>query len=216
MTQIIELIWSKSGFIIFNILKNHNPQPMYDSFKTYLESHIKLTEKEWQIIKSKLYIDRCDKGEILLQANQVCQYAYFLIEGCMRSFYLQSNGNEATRLILCEGDTMSALASFISQRPSEEALQAVETCKYLRISRKDFYELLKLVPGWETYFRMRLESAQLLSTWRMESLLSMNAKQRYTHLLQTRPEMIQRLPNHIIASYLGITQESLSRIKSKK
>ncbi len=189
---------------------------MYSNFKTYLESHISMTEQDWQIIKSKLYIENCNKGDILLQQKQICQYAYFLIEGCMRSFYVQENGNEATRLILCEGETISALASFISQKPSEEALQALENCKYLRMSRKDFYELLKFVPCWETYFRMRLESAQLSNTIRMESLLNMNAKQRYARLLLTKPEMIQRLPNHIIASYLGITQESLSRIKSKK
>jgi CRP-like cAMP-binding protein len=134
----------------------------------------------------------------------------------MRTFYVQENGNEATRLILCEGETMAPLASFISQKPSEEALQALENCNYLRMSRRDFYELLEIIPSWETYFRMRLEAAQILSAWRMASLLNMDAKQRYAHLLRTKPEMIQRLPNHIIASYLGITQESLSRIKSKK
>ena len=189
---------------------------MYDNFKAYLERHIKMSEQEWQMIKSKLSIGYCNKGEILLQVNQVCHHTYFLMEGCMRTFYLQENGNEATRLILCEGETMSALASFINQQPSDETLQAIEPCKYLRMSRKDFYELLKTVPSWETFFRMRLESAQVLNSWRMESFLSMNAKQRYAQLMQAKPEMIQRLPNHIIASYLGITQESLSRIKSKK
>jgi CRP-like cAMP-binding protein len=189
---------------------------MYENFKTYLEHHISMTESEWQIIQSKLYIEQCNKGDILLQMNQVCQNAYFLMEGCMRTFYIQENGNEATRLILCEGETMSALASFIEQKPSQEILQALESCKYLRISRKDFYELLTQVSSWETYFRRRLEAAQLLNSWRMESLLSMDAKQRYAQLLRTKPEMVQRLPNHVIASYLGITQESLSRIKAKK
>jgi CRP-like cAMP-binding protein len=189
---------------------------MYEDFKTYLERHIVISEAEWCTIKSRLYVGKSPKGAILLRMNQVSQNVYFLIEGCMRTFYVQENGNEATRLILCEGETMAPLASFISQKPSEEALQTLENCKYLRMSRQDFYELLEFIPSWETYYRMRLEAAQILSAWRMESFLSMNAKQRYAQLLQTKPEMIQRLPNHIIASYLGITQESLSRIKAKK
>jgi CRP-like cAMP-binding protein len=203
---------------VLNDLNTHKrkSQSMYEGFKTYLERHIIMSETEWCLIQTKLYVSESKKGTILLRINQVSQNTYFLIEGCMRTFYVHENGNEATRLILCEGETMAPLASFISQKPSEEALQTLENCKYLRMSRQDFYELLVLIPSWETYFRMRLEAAQILSTCRMESLLNMGAKQRYAQLLQTKPELIQRLPNHIIASYLGITQESLSRIKAKK
>lgn len=189
---------------------------MYEIFKAYLNRYISISENEWQIIRSKLYMEKAQKGEILLSINQVCRNAYFIVEGAMRTFYIQENGNEATRLILFENETMAALSSFINQQPSEEALQALENCRLLRMSRQDFYELLQLIPKWETYFRMRLEAAQILNTWRMESFLSMDAKNRYMCLLQNKPEMVQRLPNHIIASYLGITQESLSRIKAKK
>ncbi|MEO0042814.1 MAG: hypothetical protein RL329_2262 [Bacteroidota bacterium] len=189
---------------------------MYEIFKAYLNRYISISENEWQLIKSRLYTDKAYKGEILLYINQVCQNTYFIAEGSMRTFYIQENGNEATRLILFENETMAALSSFINQQPSEEALQALENCRLLRMSRQDFYELLQLIPKWETYFRMRLEAAQVLNTWRMEGFLSMDAKNRYMYLLQNKPEMVQRLPNRIIASYLGITQESLSRIKAKK
>jgi CRP-like cAMP-binding protein len=189
---------------------------MYENFKTYLSRYITISESEWQLIEPRLYIDKAVKGEILLHANQVCKNVYFIVEGSMRTFFLSKNGNESTRLILFEHETMAALASFINQEPSEESIEALENCTMLRMSRQDFYELLSLVPKWETYFRMRLEAAQVLNTWRMQTLLSMDAKHRYVKLLETYPIMIQRLPNHIIASYLGITQESLSRIKSKR
>jgi CRP-like cAMP-binding protein len=189
---------------------------MYVELANEFGNYVELTETELTTILSKFKPITVVKNEVLLAKGSVSRYLYFVQKGCLRSFYLQDNGQEATRLIAFEQTFCSALSSFITQKPTNEYLQALEDSHLLMIHKSDFDALLAEICSFERFYRQRLENAQVVNTWRLESLLSMTAKKRYEHLLQYEPRIIQRLPNKIVASYLGITQESLSRLKAGK
>jgi hypothetical protein len=129
-------------------------------------------------------------------------------------FLIDDNGNESTRFLIFEGRFGTAFPSFTLRQPSAAAIQSIEASEILMISYQDYQTLLNVVPGWERMARIGLEMDYIDSIVRIESLISMDAKQRYNILMKQNPKLIQRLPNKIVADYLGISQETLSRLKS--
>ena len=134
----------------------------------------------------------------------------------MRVFFIKEDGSEVTRRIIFENAFTTTLVGFISRKPSPEYTQALEPTTLLYITRDDFYMLLETIPEWEKYYRLYLEYAYVNNTNRLMSFLTQDATERYRLLLEESPEIVQRLPNRIVASYLNISPETLSRLKSKK
>jgi CRP-like cAMP-binding protein len=189
---------------------------MYNSFAKILNSYAELTSTEQQAILSKLKPLSVAKNEFLVVKGDVSRYFYYLHSGCVRNFSIQDNGQESTRCIAFEQSFVGNLSSFLSQQPSEEFLQALEDSKFLMLHKSDFDTLLQESRVFERIYRQQLERTWLTNNWRLDSFLSMPAKKRYEHLIKTDPQIISRLSNKIVASYLGITQESLSRLKTGK
>lgn len=152
---------------------------------------------------------------MLLQADQLAEHMYFVGQGCLRIFFIQDNGQEATRLLSFENQFATALVSFITHTASFEYVQALEDTQLLAIGRADFYQLLDAVPAWERFYRRYLEHAYVGNTTRLHSFLTLDARTRYQQLLAQSPAVVQRLPNKLVASYLHLSQETLSRLKSK-
>ncbi|MCA4900029.1 MAG: Crp/Fnr family transcriptional regulator [Cytophagales bacterium] len=166
-------------------------------------------------IVSKFEGRKTKRNEILQKSGEVSRYVFFVNKGCGRTYYIQPDGGESTRYIAIEGDFFSSLSSFITQQPTLEFVQAIEPSELLMISRNNFTELLNTSLAFEKIYRQSMEYAYLLTTWRLESFITRDAKARYEFLLQTDPDLVLRLSNKIVASYLGISQETLSRLKSK-
>lgn len=156
------------------------------------------------------------RNDLLLACGEVCHNAYFICAGCLRTYFIDEKGEEKTRYIAFENHFVSAFASFITQTPSAEGVQALEDCRLLRISQTDFYKLVDTHLVFASLYRKSLEQSQVFATWRIETMISMTAKERYENLLQQMPEVVLRLSNKHVASFLGITQESLSRLKKGK
>lgn len=156
------------------------------------------------------------KNEFLVSHGQLGQHLYFVKKGCIRIFFINEEGHESTRFLALENHFTSALVSFITEVPSVEYVQALENSELLCINRKDFFFLLQKFPVWEQFYRHYLEFAYVTNTNRLMSFITMDAKTRYENLLKERPIIVKRLPNKVIASYLNISQETLSRLKSKK
>lgn len=154
--------------------------------------------------------------EVLLRPDQLAERMYFVEQGCLRIFFIQDNGQEATRYLAFEGQFATALVSFITGTPSLEYLQALEDTQLHYISRVDIYHLLDTVPAWEPFYRRYLEGAYVTNTTRLHSFLTLDAHTRYQQLLAQSPTVVQRLPNKLVASYLNLSQETLSRLKSKR
>lgn len=169
-----------------------------------------------ELILSAFHPRSFARKEIFSKPGETSKHVYFVNKGCMRAYYIQPDGEECTRYIAFEGDFFSSLASFITRQPSLEFAQALEPSEVMAIHRDSFDMLLKGSIAFEKIYLRSLESAYLINTWRLESFITRDAKERYEFLLQKKPEIVQRLANKIVASYLGISQETLSRLKSKR
>lgn len=188
---------------------------MYKQLTHYISSHISVGEDELNIILSYFKPLKLKKNELLVTHGQTSQRTYFVGHGCLRIFFINEEGQDATRYFAFENQFATALVSFITGEPSEEFIQAAEHCELLYIAHKDFYHLLDIIPQWEKFYRHYLEKAYVNNTKRLMSFLTQDATEKYRQLLDEHPIIVRRLPNKMIASYLNISQETLSRLKSK-
>jgi len=155
------------------------------------------------------------KNTILLAKDEIANKIYFVNEGCLRTYYLTEQGHEKTRFIAIEGQVAGSLNSFITGRPSSEFVATLEDAQLFYITRTRFYQLVKEFSEWERFYLKLLESAYSYQNKRIAEMVTLDAGSRYTLLIKENPEYIKRLSNKILASYLDITQETLSRLKSK-
>lgn len=155
------------------------------------------------------------KNTVLLSEGKICREFYYIENGCIRTYFITKQGQEKTRFVALDCSIGTALTSFISQKPSFEVIDALEDTKLLAISYDDFYELNKKITPWKEFYLKILEMAYSFQNKKLESLVTLSAKQRYDELLVDNSVLVQRLSNKVLASYLDITQETLSRLKSK-
>jgi len=188
---------------------------MYQVLKEYLNRHLQITDEELAAFCSKFKLKITKRNEILLAAGNICRYVYFVNKGCLRVYLVDENGRESTRILIPENNFGTAFPSFILQEPSMAFIQSVEPSEVLLLSYEAFKQLPDILPAWEKIYRINLEQAYIASIKRIESLITMGAKERYVLFMENSPGLIQRLPSKIIADYLGISQETLSRLKSK-
>lgn len=182
----------------------------------YIKEIITPTDEELATILACFKPMEVEKNELLVMQGQTSQRTFFVGQGCLRIFFITEDGQEATRYIAFENNFATCLSSFIAKAPSLEFVQALIPSSLLYITHKDFYHLLEIIPSWEKFYRHYLEKAYVNNTNRLMSFLALDAKERYRQLLETNPEVVQRLPNKIVATYLNISQETLSRLKSKR
>ncbi|SEP04561.1 Crp/Fnr family transcriptional regulator [Mucilaginibacter sp. OK283] len=189
---------------------------MHPVLKQYFSGKIDLSAGHEALIDRCFKLKHAKRNEILVPKGSVAKNIYFVIKGCLRVFLVDDSGNESTRFLIFENNMGTAFPSFINGTPSLAAIQSLEASELLVLSRHDRDLLLKVVPGWETMYRIGLEQDYIASIQRIESLITMDSKTRYQVLMDTRPDIIRRLPNKIVADYLGISQETLSRLKAHR
>ena len=188
---------------------------MYQVLKEYIKRQIDVTDEDVAVFCSKFKPKEVKRGEILLEAGSVCRHMYFVNKGCLRVYLVDDAGRESTRVLIPEGRFGTAFPSFILQEPSQAFIQSIGPSEILYLTYTDFRALPDIMPAWEKLYLINLEQGYIESIKRIESLITMGAKERYALLMENSPGLIQRLPSKIIADYLGISQETLSRLKSK-
>jgi len=188
----------------------------YDNLRKTLSVNLDITDGQWATIAGCFKPLTAKRNEILLEKGKIARHMYFIARGCLRILLIDDAGQEATRFLLFEGQMGTAFPSFITKQPSKASIQCVEPSEMLIIDYNDYQQLIEEMPGWETMTRLNLERAYIDAIERIESLITMDARQRYDILLKQNPIIVQRLPNKFVADYLGISQETLSRLKSKK
>ncbi|HEY4325289.1 MAG TPA: Crp/Fnr family transcriptional regulator [Mucilaginibacter sp.] len=189
---------------------------MHDVLKNSLVGLTALSDEQWAFVLNHFKSKTTKRNELLLEKGNTCQNIYFVVKGCLRIFLAGDDGQESTRIFIFEGNFGTAFPSFVLRQPSAAAIQSIEASDVLYISYQHFQTLLETIPGWEKMYRIILEKGYIESILRIESLISMDAAERYNILLEKNPKLIQRLSAKIVADYLGISQETLSRLKSRK
>ncbi|MFW0735969.1 Crp/Fnr family transcriptional regulator [Flavobacterium sp.] len=187
----------------------------YEQLAAYIKKRIAVSDENLNTILSYFKPLQQSKNELLLSAGQTSQHTYFVTKGCLRIYFINEEGKDVTRYIAFENQIATALVSFITKMPSTEYIQVIEKSELLYISHEDFNHLMEIIPQWREFYCSYLEKAYVNNTNRLMSFTTMDALERYSQLLKINPAIVKRLPNKIVASYINISQETLSRLKSK-
>lgn len=180
---------------------------------TDISKYLSLSEEEFDHYHGSLKVRTYKKKAALLPIGAICREAFFILEGCIR-YYNELDGEEHTGQFFFEGSWYSDYESFLLERPSDQAIQALEKTTVAVLSKSTLEQLYKDIPKFERFGRFMAENAFMGLRKRTESLAQLSAQERYDQLVKTRPKVIQRVPQHYIASYLGIRPQSLSRIRN--
>jgi CRP-like cAMP-binding protein len=188
---------------------------MYELLQKYITDRIETDEETLNLIFSKFKPLKIKRNTFLLTEGEICNHYYFVNKGCIRLMNITDNGQENTRYIAFEGSFGTALPSLINQKPAFEFIQAIENSELLVINREDFYDLVNKTQSFGLIYRQILEISFISAQRRIYGFQGLEAIDKVRMLLDVQPFILTRLSNKIVASYLGITPETLSRLKTQ-
>jgi CRP-like cAMP-binding protein len=186
-------------------------EPLLD----YINNYVSLTDEEVEILISKVTYRTYLKGQYIVQQGDICKYECFVISGCTKTFYLDTEGQEHIVMFSIEDWWTSDMGSFITQTPADYSIQCIENTEVIQFSYEIIEGLYAAIPKLERFFRQIIEKALVASQKRIVRSFSLTAKDQYLYFREQYPKIEQRIPQYMIASYLGITKEFLSKIKSQ-
>jgi len=189
---------------------------MQASIYQHFNRMVPLTEAEFAPLAAAFTPRTLRKKELLLLPGEVCRHISFVTQGVLRSFTTDAKGHEVIDQFALEGWWIADLYSFLTQEPATYAIEALETAQVLQLEQPVAQHLLDTMPKFERYFRLLMQNNYIATHRRLALALGRTAEEKYDALLATTPGIMQRVPQHLIASYLGITPEFLSRIRSRR
>lgn len=181
-----------------------------------IRRHIDPTADEESYFLSLLQTMEVKKRRFLLQEGDVCRHSAFVVNGCMRSYTVDDNGFEHILQFAPEGWWIADMYSFISGRPGQLYIDALEHSELLLLSKSHQEKLYHDVPKFERFFRIIVENSLVAGRQRILDNMSLSATQRYDQFCQQYPTLIHRLPQKQIAAYIGVTPEFLSKLRGEK
>jgi CRP-like cAMP-binding protein len=188
---------------------------MYEILEKKLSEKISLTDDEFNLAKTFFIPKKLRKKQYLLQEGDVCKYLAFVEKGILRSYSVDEKGNEHVIQFALEGWWIADSYSLLTGEPSGYNIDALEDAELLLLSHASNEMLFDKIPKFERYFRFLMQNNMIALQRRLLGSLSQSAEEKYIRLSQAYPDIIQRVPQHLIASYLGVTPETLSRIRKQ-
>jgi len=190
---------------------------MFELFRNYIAkySRASLTDEEFKKLSVAFQPKSLKKRQFFLQEGEVCKYMGFIVNGAMRQYSVDDKGVEHIVNLSIENWWVGDRESWVMLAPSIYNIDAWEDTDMLVITRADFLETLQHIPVLHEVIKSIDEKHAIATQRRLTASISLPAEQRYAELEKTYPEFLQRFPQHVIASYLGITKETLSRVRNK-
>jgi CRP-like cAMP-binding protein len=186
---------------------------MFELLHKKISEKIFLTEEEFNFCKSLFVPKKLRKRQYLLQEGAVCKYQAFVEKGILRTYTVDKKGGEHILQFASEGWWMADLSSYITGEPSLFNMNALEDAELLLLSKPSWDQLLEKIPRFKHYFRILIQNNLIATQKRLMQSLSEPAGEKYVKFTQTYPDCIQRVPQLIFASYLGVSRETLSRLR---
>ncbi len=180
-----------------------------------ISKHISLTPEEETLFLSKTETKLVKAKTILLSSGEVSSETYFVNSGILRSFNINDNIIEHVLHFACEGWWMSDMYSYISGKPGNLFIEVIEDAELTIISKENLQELYHLIPKLDRFFRILAENSLVAHQERLMDNLSLTAEERYEKFCSKYPSLIQKVSQKNIASYIGVTPEFFSKMKSK-
>jgi CRP-like cAMP-binding protein len=187
----------------------------FDVLRAYLEARASFTAEELQFIRAKFMPRTVAAGEFLQRAGEVAQVSAFVASGCLRSYTLDAKGKEHIVKFAPETWWVTDVISLSTGAPSEYFVQALEDSELLLVDLPSHEAIADSVPGYAAAYRKGLQKHAAAKDKRIVSAISASAHDRYLQFLETYPSLAGRVPQWMLASYLGITPETVSRIRRK-
>jgi len=186
---------------------------MFELLHEKLNAIISITHEEFEYCKTLFAPKRLRKKQFLLQNGNVCKYQAFVEQGILRSYTIDDKGAEHIMQFSPEGWWVTDLSSYITGEPSPFNIEALEDSQLLLLTKPSWDELMQKIPKFEHYFRIIIQNHLIATQKRLMQSITETAEEKYLKFIEMYPQCLQRVPQHMIASYLGITKESLSRLR---
>lgn len=188
---------------------------MFQLLRTHIEKRVNLTDEEFATIFKFFIPKKLRKKQFLLNEGEVCKHISFVNSGCLRQYTIDNKGVEHIIQFAIEDWWVSDLHSFLSGKPATDNIDALEDSEVLLLEKSARDELLNSCPKMEKFFRILIEANHVATNQRISDSLSTSAEERYLNFIKTYPKIFEQVPQNQIASYLGITPQSLSRIRKE-
>jgi len=182
---------------------------------SHIAEKVSLTVADQEAISGYFVAKKLRKRQYLLQEGEVCKYLTFVAKGLLRTYNVDEKGDEHMSIFGWEGWWVSDFNSFLSGEPAMFNIDAIEESEVLMITLANYEALTLAVPIMDRYFRILYQNSLVTKERRLMSSISHSAEEKYVALLESNPQIIERIPQNLIASYLGIAPETLSRIKKQ-
>ncbi|EZH71403.1 cyclic nucleotide-binding protein [Aquimarina atlantica] len=189
---------------------------MATQFFDHINMFVNIDEKDFQRILTFFDLRSVNKKEIIVKAGDLCNFNHFVVDGCLQMFYINDKGTERTIQFAIENWWMTDFLAYHNQSITDFYIQAVENTKILSISYDKQEELLNEFPKLEKYFRVIYQISYGASLIKMKYLLDLSKEEIYFQFTEHFPKFAQRVPQYLIASFLGLTPEYVSEIRNKK
>ena len=188
---------------------------MYETILQNIQKHIQLDEEELEYFYSLLSRKQLNKKEFLLLEGQLCKTISFVEEGSLRAFYVNEEGKESTVMFAVKDWWVTDMPCFVHQKPALVSIEALEKSRIIQLSYTQLELLYQKVPKFERLFRILMQNAYIREQLRVIDTMSLKAEDRYHKFIKKYPQIVSKVTQKQLASYLGITPEFLSAIKKK-
>lgn len=188
---------------------------MYKQLEQYLNYRTNISDKSLLEVTSRFKHLKTKRNEILCSHGQVCKNFYFINEGCLRMYEIDNKGNEVTGYFALEDQLMSAITSFVLQKPSRDILVSLIPSDLLVISRDSFLTLIETIPEFKDVYNQFMEFAFIHSQMRIYSFLGMEGIDKLRWVMEHEPQLLNRISSKAVASYLGMTNSTLSKLRAQ-
>jgi CRP-like cAMP-binding protein len=189
---------------------------MFELLYTKFNEKISLTEEEFSFARALFKPKKLRKRQYLLQEGEVCKHQAFIERGMLRSYSVDEKGGEHILQFASEGWWMADLSSYLTGEPSLFNIEALEDTELLLLSKPSWDQLMQTVPKFEHYFRILIQNNLIATQKRLLQSHTETAEQKYLAFTKMYPDCVQRVPQHMIASYLGMGRETLSRLRKER
>ncbi len=193
----------------------YEPQKMSAELLEHIHAHADIDQDEAEIILRAFKSKTIHKHEHILSPGEICRHETFIISGCFKMSYVDSQGAEHVASFGVENWYISDFYSFLSEKPSIYTITALEDSQILQIFKPDLDRLLNTIRGMERYYRILFQNAFVSLQSRTMEQISATAEERYSTFLKRYPGFQNRVPQYLIASYLGISPQFLSKIRRR-
>jgi len=188
---------------------------MHQQLEEFLRNQTNIDDASLREVTSHFKPLKTKRNEVLCSIGQVCKNFYFINEGCLRLYEIDSKGNEVTGYFALEDSIMSAVPSFIMQKPSRDFLVSLVPSDLLVVNRENFFKLTEIVPEFREVYNKFMEFAFIHSQMRIYSFLGMEGIDKLRWVMEHEPKLLSRISSKAVASYLGMTNSTLSKLRAQ-